>query len=85
MKKKTIEFITEACGWYGVAAILIAYALLSLGFLDDDQLGYQLLNLTGGIGIVIDAIADKNKQPAVLNTIWAAFALIAIARIVFVK
>lgn len=85
MKNKTLEFITEACGWYGVTAILVAYALLSLNILDSHQLTYQILNLTGGIGIVIDAIADKNTQPAVLNTIWAVFALIAIARIIFLK
>lgn len=85
LKNKTLEFITEACGWYGVVAIIAAYGLLSFGVLESHGLTYQLLNLTGGIGIVIDAIADKNTQPAVLNTIWAVFALIAIARIIFLK
>ena len=80
MNKKMLEFITEACSWYGVVAILGAYALLSFGILDSQHLTYQLLNLSGGIGIVIDAVADKNTQPAVLNTIWAVIAVIAIIR-----
>lgn len=81
MKKQSVEFITEACGWYGIVAILVAYAFLSLGILESNQLSYQVLNLTGGMGIVVDAVADKNAQPAVLNIIWSAFALIAIVRI----
>jgi len=75
--------ITEILGWYGVVAIVGAYALLSFNIIDSESLWYQSLNLTGAIGIVIDAIDDKNTQPAVLNIIWAVIALIAIVKIVF--
>jgi cephalosporin-C deacetylase-like acetyl esterase len=73
--------ITEVLGWYGVAAIVGAYALLSLNFLNSDSLVFQGLNLTGAIGIVIDALDDKNTQPAVLNIIWAIIAFVAIVKI----
>lgn len=73
--------ITEILGWYGVVAILGAYALLSLNILSSHSLWYQGLNLTGAIGIVIDAWDDKNTQPAVLNVIWAIIAFIAIIKI----
>jgi hypothetical protein len=33
------------------------------------------------VGIVVDALDDKNTQPAVLNIIWAIIALIAIVKI----
>jgi predicted membrane metal-binding protein len=81
MKNKTGEWITEVLGWYGVIAILLAYALLSLDFVESQSLSYQMLNLTGAIGVMIDAIADHDAQPVVLNVIWAAIAVLAIVRI----
>jgi hypothetical protein len=75
--------ITEILGWYGVVAIVGAYALLSFGIIDSESLWYQGLNLTGAIGIVLDALDDKNIQPAVLNTIWAVIALIAIVNVIW--
>ena len=77
MKNKT----TEILGWYGVIAVVGAYALLSLNILSSTSLIFQGLNLTGAIGIVIDAMDDKNTQPAVLNIIWAIIAVVAIVRI----
>ncbi len=73
--------ITEILGWYGVAAIVGAYILLSFNFVSSNSLIFQLLNLTGAIGIVVDAIEDRNIQPAVLNIIWALVALIALVKI----
>ena len=75
------NIITETLGWYGVVAVVGAYALLSLGILSSNSLTFQVLNLTGAIGIVIDAIDDKNTQPAVLNIIWAIIAIVAIVKI----
>ncbi|MBI4256431.1 hypothetical protein HY626_00025 [Candidatus Uhrbacteria bacterium] len=76
------ENVTEFAGWVGVLSIPLAYALLSFGVLGADQAGYHILNLIGGVGIVVDALADKNYQPAVLNLIWAAIAVYAIVKAV---
>ncbi len=73
--------VTEILGWYGVIAIILAYALLSLEIFTSNSLWYQGLNLTGAIGIIIDALDDKNTQPAVLNIVWAVIALVAIVKI----
>lgn len=81
-KKSQYETLTEFAGWVGVLSILLAYALLSFEVLAADQAAYHILNLVGGIGIVVDALADKNYQPAVLNLIWAAIAVYAIMRVV---
>ena len=75
--------ITEILGWYGVVAIVGAYALLSFNLITSNSLWYQGLNLTGAIGIVLDAIDDKNTQPAILNIIWAVVALVAIVKIIW--
>ncbi|MEK7614833.1 MAG: hypothetical protein AAB431_00420 [Patescibacteria group bacterium] len=73
--------ITEWIGWYGVVAILGAYALLSFGILSSNNVWYYLLNLTGGAGIIFDAYAKRDYQPMVLNVIWSVFTVIALARI----
>lgn len=74
--------IKNLAGWYGVMAILLAYTLLSFKALTADSLPYQLLNLTGAIGIMYEAHAKKDTQPVVLNIVWAIVALTAIFRIV---
>jgi len=79
---KLKETGTEFAGWVGVLLILLAYALLSFGVLSADHVGYHTLNLVGGVGIIVDALADKNYQPAVLNLIWIAIAVFAIVRVV---
>ena len=74
MKRKIINIF----GWYGVAAILGAYALLNFGMLEVKSIIYQLLNLTGAIGVGVDALNDKDWQPVVLNLVWAVIAIVSI-------
>jgi hypothetical protein len=69
-------------GWYGVLAILLAYLLVSFNVIESKSLGYQLLNLTGALGIVVEALSKKDAQPAVLNIAWATIAALAIIRLV---
>lgn len=77
MKAKLIEIF----GWYGALAILGAYALVSLGQLPTDSFGYQFLNATGAIGMVMVSLHRKAYQPAVLNIIWVVVAIVALVRI----
>ena len=73
--------VTDFLGWYGTAAILLAYALVSFEVLSPTSLIYQLLNGTGAIGIVIISFAKKAYPPGVLNVVWAIIACIAVLRI----
>lgn len=78
MKKTLIEIF----GWYGTIAIILAYGLVSFSVLPSNSIWYQILNGTGAIGILTDAFYKRDLQPAILNTIWAIVALIAIINIV---
>ncbi len=79
IKKSSITSIfVEMVGWYGALAIIVAYALLQFGLFRVDNLLYQLLNLTGSIGIIVDTIRKKDYQPMVLNFIWLIVAAVAI-------
>lgn len=79
MKQKLIELF----GWYGTVAIVGAYALVSFSILQSNSLVYQLLNLTGAVGIVTVSLYKKVYQPGVLNIIWTIIALVAILKILF--
>lgn len=74
------EKIIELFGWYGTVAILGAYALLSFGVIEAGSATYQLLNLTGVLGIIAVSIPKKNYQPVVLNLVWAVIAVIALVK-----
>ena len=74
MKKRLVEF----CGWYGAGAILCAYALLTFSILSPHSLGYQLLNGTGSLGIVVSSFYKKDYQPGVLNLVWFFVAAVGI-------
>jgi len=77
MKKSSIR---EAFGWIGVLAILAAYGLNVFGLLLVSSPAYLLMNLLGSIGVGIDAYAQRNWQPVVLNTFWMAIAIIGLIR-----
>lgn len=72
---------TEFCGWYGMFALIVAYFLVSFGWLDGQGLVFQLINLTGGIGLLIVAASKGVLQSVILNLFWAIIGIIAIANI----
>ncbi len=67
-------------GWTGVVLVLGAYALLSFGVIEPDY-KFQLPTLIGSLAVAIEAWAKKDKQPAILNFIFAAIAAIALFRL----
>lgn len=71
---------TQLIGWYGVLAIVVAYALLNFSIIDSKSLVYLFLNITGSIGIIIEAKSKKDHQPLVLNIFWLLIAIIALMR-----
>lgn len=72
--------IAEISGWYGAAAIVGSYALVSFNIIAPTDLIYQLLNLSGALGIMALSIVKGVKQSVVLNAFWAMIAAVAIIR-----
>ncbi len=73
----------ELFGWYGTAAIILAYALVSFSFVEPTNVWYQILNVTGALGILAISFHKRTYQPAVLNLIWAVIALVALWKTFF--
>jgi hypothetical protein len=78
--KRWRERVVDVYGWYGAVALLAAYALLSMSVIDRGWL-FQTLNLTGALGVGLAAWSKRSYQAAVLEFIWAAIAVAALARL----
>jgi branched-subunit amino acid transport protein AzlD len=75
------QLTAEILGWYGILAILSAYTLVSFDVIEGSGLTYQVLNLTGALGVIAIAAYKKVKQSIVLNIFWGAVAIVAIVNI----
>ena len=77
-RKTAYRKLAEIAGWYGTLAIISAYALVSFKVIDASSAVYQLLNLSGALGIIAIAVVKGVKQSVVLNAFWALIAVIAL-------
>lgn len=69
----------EVIGWVGTFAILAAYFLVSTKKLSPSSKKYQLLNLFGALGIIINSFVHAALPTVGLNAVWlliAAYGLI---------
>jgi len=74
MKSKAASWI----GWFGVAAILVAYLATNFGWLEFKGQMYLWLNLLGSVAIIVETWKKKDYQPLTLNVVWALVALIGV-------
>jgi hypothetical protein len=76
-----VEVGVEVAGWIGAALILGAYALLSAGKVTGRSLSYQVMNIVGAAGFVINGWWHRALPSAALNVLWLLIGAIASWRI----
>jgi hypothetical protein len=74
------RLLIEAFGWYGAAAVVLAYGLTSFQLLDPSSWWFLFLNGTGSLGILTVSLYKKTYQPAALNLVWLLIACAAAAQ-----
>jgi hypothetical protein len=67
-------------GWSGAGILLAAYALVSLRRLTSDGNAFQIMNIAGAAGIAVNSGSNGAWASAVLNLVWIAIGLAALAR-----
>lgn len=77
----TYSMVAEIAGWYGTFIILLAYGLVSFSLITGDSLIYQLMNITGSIGLLLIALVKKVYQSVTINIIWAVIGLVALVKL----
>lgn len=73
-------WFVELVGWYGMAAILAAYALSTFEVIEQRWL-FQCLNFTGAAGVGWVCWRKRTWQAFWLELIWSAIALVALVRL----
>lgn len=76
-----MKLLIEVIGWAGALMILIAYGLLSAGKMSGRSVSYQMLNVVGALGFVINSGYNGALPSAALNVIWVGIGVFALARI----
>ncbi len=76
----TGEIILEVIGWVGSVIVIVAYGLNSYQKLRSDSMVFYLLNLTGGILLIIYSFYKDAFANTFINVVWVIIAVIAIAR-----
>jgi len=74
------KLIIDAIGWIGSIEVIVAYGLNSYQKLKSDSIYFQLLNLTGGVFLIINTIYYCAYPSAFINVVWVIIAAFAIAR-----
>jgi hypothetical protein len=73
-----MKLAVEVIGWAGAALILGAYALLSIGKLRAESVSYQLMNILGAAGFVVNSGWNGALPSAAMNVIWMGIGLYAL-------
>ena len=74
--------IYEVVGWIGTFAILLAYYLVSTKKLSADNRRYQILNVVGALGIIINSGVHGVIPSVGLNTAWLLIGLYGLIKVV---
>jgi len=73
--------IYEIIGWLGTVAVIFAYFLVSMRKIGPNSKQYQLLNLFGALGIIINSAIHRAIPSVGLNTVWLLIAVYALLKL----
>jgi hypothetical protein len=77
-----MQLFVDAIGWVAAVLTLLAYGLLAAGRLTGRSVVYHLMNLGGGIGILVNSGWNGAYPSAAINVVWIAIALGALVKLV---
>ena len=76
-----MKIAVEIVGWIAAVLILTAYAMLSVGKLTGKSVAYQVMNIVGAAGFVVNTAYNGAIPSAVLNVIWVGIGIYALVKI----
>jgi hypothetical protein len=65
-----MNWVIEIVGWLGAALVLLAYGLLSAHKLNSRSMSYQMLNIGGAVGLLVNALWNGAIPSGAVNVIW---------------
>jgi hypothetical protein len=77
-----MEIFISTLGWIGSLLVIGAYGLNSYQKIKSDSLIFQLMNLAGGILLIINSVYKEAYPFTFINTVWVLIAIPAIFQII---
>ena len=75
-----MKYLIETIGWLAALSILLAYALISAGKIEARSLTYQLLNIFGAAGFVVNSGWNGAFPSAAMNIVWMGIGIVTLLR-----
>lgn len=67
-------------GWIGMALLIGAYVLVTVGRITGPSLTFQLMNLFGGGLLMVNSAYYSAWPSAALNAVWIVIGVVGLAR-----
>jgi hypothetical protein len=76
----SLKTFVSIAGWTAALLILGAYSLLQFGKIQPRSWVYQVMNIVGALGFIINCAYNSAWPSVALNVAWMAIALYALRR-----
>lgn len=80
-----MKILLEIIGWLGSFGVIAAYGLNSYKKIESDSWSFQLLNLFGGIFLIIYTFYHHAFANTFINAVWVVIAVTAIGRLLIIR
>ncbi|WP_036603627.1 CBU_0592 family membrane protein [Olivibacter sitiensis] len=74
------DILVNYIGWVGMASCTIAYVLLNAKIIRYNGVLYQMMNLIGGVGLMLSAFFVRDIPNVAVNIVWCFIAFFGILR-----
>ncbi|HUR02982.1 MAG TPA: hypothetical protein VM347_10620 [Nonomuraea sp.] len=77
-----MSFLVDAIGWLSAGLLLFGYAMITASRMSSDGASYQLVNLAGSIGLMVNSACNAAWPSAGLNLVWALIGTTALYKLI---
>ena len=74
---------SEAIGWVGTTLVLVAYFMITFGYISAQDVIYPTMNIVAAIALGYSVIKKKAWAASGLQIIWGLIALVSLAGMIF--
>lgn len=75
-----MKLLIEIIGWIGSVLVIGAYALNSYQKIKSDSFPFQMMNLIGGILLIINSVYKEAYPFTFINLIWVVIAVTSVIK-----
>ncbi len=77
----TLNLFVDILGWAGAVALLVAYALISRGHFLGHSVRYQILNVFGSLGLIVNTAYYRAYPSTFVNVVWIGIGAYTLYRV----